>query len=150
MNQLVDRIVAAWHRRAFALKGISFALVGVVNTLIDLAVFLFAYKVLQLPLVPCNVMAWLVAVSCSYVMNTFTTFGPESGHKLRARDYIAFVASGIAGVIAATTTLVLLSEYFAVIGAKLISILVSFVLNFALSHFVVFRGGRSRRDDAAS
>ncbi len=29
------------------------------------------------PLVPSNVLAWLVAVSFSYGMNTFTTFGPE-------------------------------------------------------------------------
>ena len=95
-----------------------------------------------LPLVVSNVLAWAIAVSCSYVMNTFTTFGPESGGKLRLRDYLTFVASGIAGVTAATTTLVVLSLYVPVLTAKLLSILVSFVVNFSLSHFVVFRHGR--------
>lgn len=142
MKHLFDRLVAAWHRRAFALKAISFAVVGVVNTLIDLAAFLLFYSVAGLPLVVCNVLAWAVAVSCSYVMNTFTTFGPESGHKLRPRDYLTFVASGVAGVICATTTLMLLSLYLPVITAKLLSILVSFVVNFSLSHFVVFRRGQ--------
>ena len=139
MKKIIDRLMLAWHERALALKAVSFALVGVVNTLIDLGVFLFAYNVLELALVPCNILAWLVAVSCSYVMNSFITFGPESGRTLRWRDYGTFIASGIAGVIAATTTLVILSYYLPVIAAKLLSILVSFAVNFSLSHFVVFR-----------
>ena len=52
----------------------------------------------RLPLIPANVLAWLVAVSGSYVMNSFITFAAESGRQLRWRDYGAFVASGIAGV----------------------------------------------------
>jgi len=139
VKSLIERLTTAWHERAIALKAISFAMVGVVNTLIDLGVFLLAYNVLKLPLVPCNVLAWLVAVSCSYVMNSFITFGPETGHQLRWRDYGTFVASGVAGVIASTTTLVLLSYFIPVIAAKLLSILVSFAVNFSLSHFVVFR-----------
>ena len=139
MKHLFNRFRIAWRERAFALKAISFALVGLVNTLIDLGVFLTAYKIVHLPLVACNIVAWVVAVSGSYLMNTFITFGPESGRQMRRRDYATFVASGVAGVIAATTTLVVLSNYMPVVGAKLISILVSFTLNFALSHFVVFR-----------
>ncbi len=45
-------------------------------------------------------------------------------------------------MIAATTTLAVLSLYLPVLSAKLISILVSFVVNFSMSHFVVFRHGR--------
>jgi putative flippase GtrA len=142
MKHLVDRLVVAWHERAFLLKAISFALVGVINAVIDLGAFLLFFGWIGLPLVLSNVLAWAIAVSCSYVMNTFTTFGPESGGKLRLRDYLTFVASGIAGVTAATTTLVVLSLYVPVLTAKLLSILVSFVVNFSLSHFVVFRHGR--------
>jgi len=142
MKHLLDRLVAAWHRRDMRLKAISFAIVGVVNTLIDLGAFLAFYQWIELPLVLCNVLAWAIAVSFSYTMNSFTTFGPESGHQLRLRDYLTFVASGIAGMIAATTTLKLLSLYVPVLTAKLVSILVSFVVNFSLSHFVVFRRGR--------
>ena len=58
-------------------------MVGVVNTLIDLGVFLVAYNVFGFPLVPANVLAWLVAVSGSYVMNSFITFAAESGGRLR-------------------------------------------------------------------
>jgi putative flippase GtrA len=96
-------------------------------------------QLLGLPIVPSNVLAWLVAVSGSYVMNTIITFRTESGQILRRIDYLKFVASGILGVCAATTTLVVLSFYVQIFVAKLLSILVSFGANFTMSHFIVFR-----------
>jgi putative flippase GtrA len=125
--------------RPTAVKMVSFAVIGLGNTVIDLGVFTFGYSVLGLPLVPANVLAWLVAVSGSYVMNTMITFHAESGRVLRRKDYLSFVASGVLGVVATTTTLVVLSYFIPVIAAKLISILVAFIVNFAMSHFVVFR-----------
>jgi putative flippase GtrA len=142
LQRLLDRMLAAWHERGALLKAVSFGLIGLVNTGIDLGVFLLAYGVFSIPLVPANVLAWLVAVSCSYVMNSFITFARESGRKLRWRDYGAFAGSGVAGVIANTTTLVVLSYWIPVLMAKLAAILVSFLVNFSLSHFVVFRSGQ--------
>jgi putative flippase GtrA len=148
LQNILDRLTVAWHERAIALKAISFAFVGVINTVIDFSVFWTAATYLQWPLVPANVLAWLVAVSFSYAMNSFITFGPESGRVLRWRDYGTFIASGVAGMVGSTATLFVLSYFLPVLGAKLISILVSFVLNFSLSHFVVFRV-RPPRGDAA-
>jgi putative flippase GtrA len=139
LDRLVRRLARAWEDRAVTLKAASFAGVGVVNSLVDLAIFLAAYNLLGLPLVPANVLAWLVAVSGSYVMNSFVTFAAESGRRLHWRAYGAFVASGIAGVLANTTTLVVASYWVPVLAAKLLAIAVSFAVNFSLSHFVVFR-----------
>jgi putative flippase GtrA len=139
LQNLLDRLTVAWHERAVALKAASFAMVGVVNTAIDFSVFWTAINFLGWPLVPANVLAWLVAVSFSYAMNSFITFGPESGRVLRWRDYATFLASGVAGMVASTATLFALSYVLPVLVAKLISIAVSFVVNFSLSHFVVFR-----------
>src|SRR5450830_1547862 len=97
LQNLLDRLTVAWHERAVALKAASFAMVGVVNTAIDFSVFWTTVYFLGWPLVPDNVLAWLVAVSFSYVMNSFITFGPESGRVLRWRDYATFLASGVAG-----------------------------------------------------
>jgi putative flippase GtrA len=132
LDRLFRRLVQAWRTRGVTLKAASFALVGVVNTFIDL------------PLIPANVLAWLVAVSGSYVMNSFITFAAESGRQLRWRAYGAFVASGVAGVITNTAILVVASYWLPVLAAKLLAIAVSFVVNFSLSHFVVFRT-RERR-----
>jgi putative flippase GtrA len=149
LDRLYSRLAQAWQDRAVSLKAVSFALVGVVNTLIDLGIFLIAYNWLELPLVPANVLAWIVAVSASYVMNSFITFAAESGRQLRWRSYGTFVASGIAGVIANTTVLVVASFWMPVLAAKLLAILASFVVNFSLSHFVVFRAHRPRPEASA-
>lgn len=144
LDRLFRRLVQAWRTRGVTLKAASFAMVGVVNTFIDLGIFLAAYNLLKLPLIPANVLAWLVAVSGSYVMNSFITFAAESGRQLRWRAYGAFVASGVAGVITNTAILVVASYWLPVLAAKLLAIAVSFVVNFSLSHFVVFRT-RERR-----
>jgi putative flippase GtrA len=139
MQNVVNRLRQSWHERAVALKAASFAMVGVVNTLIDFSVFWTAVEYLHWPLVPSNVTSWLVAVTFSYVMNSFITFAPESGRTLRRRDYLTFVVSGVAGMVSSTAALFALAYAMPLLYAKLISILVSFAVNFALSHFVVFK-----------
>jgi len=146
-------------------KAISFALIGVVNVLVDTTVFLLVYSYLKsrdalrpldalaqwcactsrgtLLLVAANVIAWVVAVSGSYIMNSFITFAAESGRRLRWLDYGTFVASGILGAIASTITLVVAAHSMPVLAAKGCGILAAFVVNFSMSHFVVFRPRRA-------
>jgi putative flippase GtrA len=161
---LAKRLENAWRRRTLSLKAMSFALIGVINTAVDYALFLLARSILQhapaalalftsfsescccgrpdtILLIAANMMSWIVAVSGSYILNSSITFAAESGRKLRWRHYLTFVVSGIAGLIANTATLVFAAQ---VLGlpvwlAKAAAILASFVVNFSLSHFVVFR-----------
>jgi len=144
-QNILDRLIIAWHERAIALKAASFAMIGVINTTVDFCVFWTAATYLDWPLVPANVLAWVVAVTCSYAMNSLITFGPESGRILRWRDYASFAASMIAGMVFGTTTLLVLSYFVPVLLAKLGAILVSFAFNFSISHFVVFRAKKRRR-----
>lgn len=144
LQSLLERLRKAWHERAVALKAASFAAVGVVNTGIDFSVFWSTARYLGWPLVPANMLAWLVAVTFSYMMNSFITFGPESGQTLRWRDYMTFAASGVAGMVASTAVLFALAFMVPLAAAKLLSILVSFAVNFLLSHFVVFRAQKPR------
>jgi putative flippase GtrA len=151
-------------------KAISFALIGLINTAVDATVFFLVYAYLtsspplirffaaaaglcrcgaaeDLALVAANVTGWLVAMTFSYVMNSTITFAAESGRKLRFKSYVAFAASGVLGVIANTATLVLAAQVLPVWAAKVCAILVSFVVNFSMSHFVVFR---EKRPDASA
>jgi putative flippase GtrA len=146
--RLTDRLIAAWHERAIVLKAASFGAIGVLNTAIDFGVFWTAVQKFAVAIIPANVLAWLVAVSASYVMNSFITFARESGRELSWRAYLTFAASGIAGLIANTATLVVALSFMPLLMAdadyqlaasKGIAILVSFLVNFSLSHFVVFR-----------
>ena len=129
----------ALRKGSVPMKAISFGLVGVVNTLADLGVFWITLKVMGLPLLLANLIAWLVAVSGSYILNCFTTFAAESGRKLALRKYAAFIASGVAGFVAGSATLVIAAMLVPILVAKLFAIAVSFALNFLLSHFVIFR-----------
>jgi putative flippase GtrA len=178
----VDMIPFEWLRatfpRATALiephvhvlrKAVSFALIGVVNVLIDTSVFLLAYSYLSaspwalrpldafangcqcvsrtsIVLIAANIMSWLVAVSCSYVMNSHITFAAESGRQLRWKSYGTFVASGVLGAVANTTVLVFAAKFMPVLAAKGAAILAGFVVNFSMSHFVVFRVRRPAQE----
>ena len=158
------KLAAGWRNRALSLKAVAFGLVGVVNTVVDYGVFLFARaqfdkspptlaafawfsdacgcgNAAAISLIAANTLSWIVAVSGSYIMNSSITFAAESGRELRWRAYLAFVASGIAGWLANTSALLVAAEVLLlpVWLSKGLAILVSFVVNFSLSHFVVFR-----------
>ena len=143
LSRLTDRLIAAWHERAIVLKAMSFAAVGVVNALVDLGVFSFAYYHLALPIVTANVMAWVVAVTGSYIMNSLTTFARESGRELRLKAYAGFALSQVAGLVANTATVFFASYFMPVLVGKVLAIGASFLVNFSLSHFVVFRKQKS-------
>jgi putative flippase GtrA len=159
-----EKLADAWRNRAISLKAVSFGLIGVLNTAVDYGVFLLARAAYEhlaavlavfawfaeicrcgrpetMLLIAANVTSWLVAVTGSYTMNSSITFAAESGRKLRWRDYITFVVSGIVGLIANTATLVFAAEILLlpVWVAKGVAILASFIVNFSLSHFIVFR-----------
>jgi putative flippase GtrA len=152
-------------------KAVSFALIGVLNVAVDTTVFFLTYSYLTVHaavlrpldaltqwcactgsdtilLVASNVTAWGVAVSGSYVMNSFITFAAESGRKLRWLDYGTFVASGILGVVANTAALVAAAQVMPVLPAKGCAILTAFAVNFTMSHFVVFRSQRAAAGSA--
>jgi putative flippase GtrA len=139
LQRALERSLPWLAERMVVLKAVSFGMIGVVNAIIDASVFFLALAFLTSSLVAANVLAWLVAVSGSYVMNSTVTFAAESGRRLRFVDYRRFVAAGIAGVIANTTVLVLAAIVMPVWAAKGLAILASFLVNFSLSHFVVFR-----------
>jgi putative flippase GtrA len=143
---LLERLLTAWRKRAVALKAVSFALVGLVNTAVDATVFFLLLGFVTSSLVIANVTAWFIANTGSYVMNSFTTFSAETGGKLRLKHYAGFVGSGIVAVTASTIAVVIAAEFMPVWGAKAIAILVSFAVNFTITHFVVFRPKGERAD----
>ena len=136
---LFERVHTAWRERAVALKAVSFALVGLINTAVDAAIFFLLLGYVTSSLAIANVTAWFVANTGSYVMNSLTTFSAETGGRLRFKDYAGFVGSGLVAVTASTITVVIAAQFMPVWAAKAIAILVSFAVNFSITHFVVFR-----------
>jgi putative flippase GtrA len=138
-RDLIDRLRAASLRRATAFKAVSFGLIGFVNTAIDFGVFSIGYYLLGLPIVGANLLSWVFAVSISYVLNSLITFSVESRRELTIRTYATFVVAQLAGFAANTATVVVASHFMPVLFGKVLATGVSFMVNFSLSHFVVFK-----------
>ncbi len=159
-----SRFYKGWRYGALGQKAVSFALIGVINVTVDYSIFLAARAGLghsntalslfdrasascscasatTISLIVANIISWSVAVTGSYILNSSITFAAESGRKLRWRRYFVFVASGIFGWLANTATLVFVAQVLLlpVWLAKAVAILASFVVNFSMSHFIVFR-----------
>jgi putative flippase GtrA len=147
-QSIIARLNRAWHERALVLKAASFGLVGIVNSAVDFGVFSFAYYYLALPIVAANTLAWIVAVTGSYIMNSTITFAAESGRRLALKPYFAFALSQVAGFFANTGTVWCLVELVHVPAwaAKVAAIAVSFAVNFSLSHLVVFKARKPSGD----
>jgi putative flippase GtrA len=138
-QRLIDRLHDSGRERATVFKIVSFGLIGVVNTVVDLSMFSVAYYLFGLPIVLANMFSWGVAVTCSYLLNSKITFSIDSQRELSSRSYFAFVLAQLAGFAANTTTVVIASLFMPVLLGKLCAIGASFVVNFSLSHFVIFR-----------
>ncbi len=157
---LIERLKIAWNERAIALKAVSFASIGVINVIVNYTVFWIMLRMTaqepvrgwltavsealvvsyqDVEVVAANVVAWLVAMSGSYVMNSYITFAAESGRKLTWRAYLTFAASGVLGLLADTGAVLAAMRVFPIMIAKLAGIGAGFVVNFSMSHFVVFR-----------
>jgi putative flippase GtrA len=139
-QDLIDRLHAASLGRATAFKAVSFGLIGFVNTAIDFGVFSIGYYLLGLPIVGANLFSWIFAVSTSYVLNSMITFSVESRRELTIRTYATFVVAQLAGFAANTTTILVASHFVPVLFGKVLATAVSFLVNFSLSHLVVFKG----------
>jgi putative flippase GtrA len=118
---------------------LRFGLVGFINAGVDAAVFFTALATVTNSLVIANAMAWVVAVSCSYVLNARFTFGSHAGRGWRFADYVTFALTQIGGFLAHTLVLVAAAPYVPLVVAKVFGIGVGFLVNFSLARTIVFR-----------
>lgn len=142
-RDLFGRVQRLLPGRALRVKVMLFAMIGVVNASVDFGIFALCHLYLGLGLVTANILAWVVAVTGSYALNSTVTFAAESGRVLRLRDYLNFAASQVGGLLANTATVLALSYVMPVLAAKLLAIGASFLVNFSLSYFVVFPAQRA-------
>src|SRR5258708_37418757 len=77
-ENLRARLAAGWGRRAVSLKALSFATVGLINTAVDAAASFLMLGFGTSSLGVANVTGWLIAVTGSYVMNSYTTLSAET------------------------------------------------------------------------
>jgi putative flippase GtrA len=131
------RGLAKDHATVF--KAATFGVIGFVNTAVDFGLFSLAYYRFGFPILAANLLSWSFAVSSSYVLNSMFTFAAESQRKLSLKTYATFVLAQLAGFGANTTTVYVASYYMPVLFGKMLATGVSFLVNFSLTHLVVFK-----------
>jgi putative flippase GtrA len=118
----------------------KFALVGVLNTGVDLVVYsglIFA----SLHPVPANVVSFLVANLQSYFVNARFTFGANGkSAPLSLLGYGKYFASHSFSLIVSTLLIAVLAPRIGPIGAKLIAAVLVVGFNYVISSAFVFPG----------
>lgn len=126
----VERTRNVWQ------KAIRFGLVGLLNTLIDVATFALLIA-LSFPALAANVGAWLVAISASYMMNSRWSF--ERDQQLREGWSIlrffglgALVSLGIS-----SGAILALAPVIGLWPAKILGVAAAAVLNFIAARWSI-------------
>lgn len=126
----VERTRSVWQ------KAIRFGLVGLLNTLVDVATFALLIA-LSLPALAANVGAWLVAISASYAMNSRWSF--ERDQQLREGwSILRFVGLGALVSLGISSGAILaLAPVVGLWPAKILGVAVAAVLNFIAARWSI-------------
>jgi putative flippase GtrA len=119
------------------LEFLRFGLVGIVNTAVDFVVFVLLYRGTGLDPLLCNVVAFLVAVTNSYLLNHHWTFR-GSGSTLSFFAYVRFAALNAGGLVIGTLAILLLGRFMPLELAKLIAAGLTLIWNYTCSKLFVF------------
>ena len=124
------------------LEFIRFGLVGVLNTGLDLGVFLLLYWAVGLDPLYANSIGFLVAVTNSYLLNHYWTFR-TSATPLSFAAYARFLVLNAGGLLISTLAILLLGKVMPVELAKLIATGLTLLWNYSTSRRFVFKTGNS-------
>jgi putative flippase GtrA len=117
---------------------IRFGLVGVMNTGVDLAAFVVLYRLGGLEPLLANGIAFLLAVTNSYLLNHYWTFR-KSATPLTFSAYGRFMGVNAGGLLIGTLAILLLGRIMALEFAKLIAAFLTLLWNYTTSRRFVFK-----------
>ena len=123
-------------RRSTGNKIVRFALVGLVNTGIDLAAFFLLLR-LAAPALAANVGAWFVAVLFSFVANRLWSFERDPDIRLH-HSFLRFVSLGaLISLGVSSLSIAVLAGTIGVWPAKIIGVVAAAVLNFLAARWSI-------------
>ncbi len=119
------------------LEFFRFGLVGVINTAVDFIIFVLLYRGTELDPLLCNGIAFLVAVTNSYLFNHRWTFR-RSNSTISFTAYLRFVVLNAGGLLIGTLAIILLEGVMPLELAKLIAAGLTLIWNYTCSKLFVF------------
>jgi putative flippase GtrA len=127
---------AGQPRRSTGNKIVRFALVGLVNTGIDLSAFFLLLK-LAVPALAANVGAWFIAVLFSFAANRFWSFERDPDIRLH-HSFLRFVSLGaLISLGVSSLSITVLAGTVGVWPAKIIGVVAAAVLNFLAARWSI-------------
>lgn len=122
--------------RRLGVKAFRFAVVGIVNTVVDMAVFALLVTESFAPLFA-NLLAWLVAVSFSYALNSRWSFD-RCEQLSEARSFGRFITLGaLISLGVSSGAIAVLTETIGLWPAKILGVAVAAVLNFIAARWSI-------------
>ena len=123
---------------------VKFGCVGVINTIIDTAVFFVLCDIIGVWEIVSNCAAYIVSATNSYFMNSRFVYRDR---KYSLKKYFGFLLGNVFVLIVSSLSLAVLSRFFSVkTVAKLITVPITVVLNFGFQRFILFKESADKLD----
>ncbi len=119
----------------------KFAIVGVLNTAIDFALFTVFYFLLGFPIVVANTVAYCTGVVNSFVWNKYWTFAEQRHNGRAMQQFPLFFALYLVGLGLSNLTIWALAFSMPVLLAKGFAVGMSFLWNFWSTRRFVYKSG---------
>ncbi len=130
-------------------RAARFGVVGVLCTVIDFTLFA-GLVALGVPVIPANIVAFLIANVQGYVLNAKFAFKEsDSGHVLSVRGYLKFFTAYAASLALSTLVVALLAGPIGPLLAKVVASGLGGLLNYLSSAYLVFRKAPPRANGEA-
>lgn len=140
MDQKRPAPVVTLLRRLYQAPALRFALVGGVNTLIDIGIFAVLFFGYHWPLLAAHATGFTVAVMNSYLMNKAWSFRDRRGGRDAWRRAGLFYLVALGGLALSSAVISLAALVMHSLLAKFLAAGASFLWNYLLSKRVVFSG----------
>ena len=118
---------------------IRYCVVGAVNTLTDVAIFLLLTERLKLAAAPANMISYSAALAVSFVLNRYFTFRYSACELVPAAQFGRFVGINLVSLARSTTMIWLLSTMVVPVIAKLVTIPLVTTWGFVAVRLIVFQ-----------
>ncbi len=124
--------------RGHARRISTFAVVGVVNTALDITCFAVFTMSLGIGLVWANVLAFLIAVTNSYILNRAVTFSDRKENIQFAAGGVRFLGVALFTLGLSSAIILVLSPYLHPVLGKIIASSTNLVIGYIGSNVLVF------------
>ncbi len=118
---------------------IRFAVIGLVTTLMDLVLFSALTSGVGINPVVANVFSYSCGIVTSFLLNRSWTFGVPAGTRGIERQALRFLSTHLASLLLSSLLVALFILMLSPFAAKVTTVPIVFLWNYALARFWVFR-----------